>query len=372
MKEHVIAAVVMLGSATASAGGTVPYNTFFLDRCSNNGCLIQPGTTSSITDRWSINGTRTLSPFPHGDQTWAQVVACVRETFAPFDIVVTDVDPGIAPHFEAKIAGTSAQLGLAGGATSVSSFSCQPFIPQNLVFVFAATIGNDVDELCASAAHELAHTIGLDHTTDPSDPLSLFSFAGRRAFPDADVTCGSDCTGGTAPVGGTCSGAGDQERACTCSGAPTQNSYQALLAAFGPKPVGVVITAPAANALVQPGFAIGANVGGFAPFTVELYIDGALVDTDSSSPFGFSAPPTLGAGTHQVEVRATSANGAEGSSTIEVRIEATEPPMTDGTTGQPGDEEPAPSEQAGCRATRPTGWLVLAAFASIARRRRRS
>src|SRR5262245_56903337 len=54
-----------------------------------------------------------LSPFPYGDDAWQQVVACVGEVFAPYDVVVTDVDPGDAPHVEAVIAGAGEEAGFA-------------------------------------------------------------------------------------------------------------------------------------------------------------------------------------------------------------------------------------------------------------------
>src|SRR5664279_127650 len=91
-----------------------PYNTIFLNRCAN-GCTIHSGTPNSINDTWQIGGTKTLSKFTYGDATWNQVVACVRDTFVSFNVNITDVDPGIANHFEIMIAGQATEVLGSGG-----------------------------------------------------------------------------------------------------------------------------------------------------------------------------------------------------------------------------------------------------------------
>lgn len=37
---------------------------------------------------------------------------------------MTDVDPGIAPHFEIAVAGLPTQIGMPNGVTNVSPFTC--------------------------------------------------------------------------------------------------------------------------------------------------------------------------------------------------------------------------------------------------------
>ena len=48
----------------------------------------------------SLSGSAggTLSPFPYGDGVWNDVVACMRREFAPYDVEITETDPGPTPH----------------------------------------------------------------------------------------------------------------------------------------------------------------------------------------------------------------------------------------------------------------------------------
>ena len=38
------------------------------------------------------------------------MLQCVKDTYAAFDVTITDVDPGNVPHFEEIIGGTPDQL----------------------------------------------------------------------------------------------------------------------------------------------------------------------------------------------------------------------------------------------------------------------
>src|SRR5215211_7789661 len=73
--------------------------TVFLNRCAG-GCVITYGTTDSRTNKSQI-GRGTLSAYKYGDASWNAVVACIKETFSPFNLRVTDKDPGATvEHFE--------------------------------------------------------------------------------------------------------------------------------------------------------------------------------------------------------------------------------------------------------------------------------
>src|SRR5690606_38777936 len=97
----------------------------------------------SRTDRSSIaRAQTTLTPWPHGEAAWNNLVACVREMYAPFDIDVTDVDPGTANHFEVMIAGVPEAFGFPRDVGGVAPFiACDGQIPNNVIsFVFAGAI----------------------------------------------------------------------------------------------------------------------------------------------------------------------------------------------------------------------------------------
>src|SRR5262245_16074228 len=112
-------------------------NVIFLNRCAA-GCTVRPGNPDSIADTWMINATSVIQPFAHGTTAWDQVVSCVRSVFSPFNVQITDIDPGTAPHFEIMVAGSPQNIGLPSNVGGIAPFDCgSSFIPNALVFAFA-------------------------------------------------------------------------------------------------------------------------------------------------------------------------------------------------------------------------------------------
>jgi MYXO-CTERM domain-containing protein len=193
-----------------SIGAVVNSKTIFLNRCMG-GCKVNSGFTDSRTNKSGI-GQGTLSAFEHGNTSWTQVVDCAKDVFKRFNVTVTDVDPGPnVDHFEIMVAGSPGQIGLSSGIGGIAEYSCtspgvcSKYLPDALVFAFANVYANDPDEICGTVAQEIAHTWSLDHVTDASDPMTYFSYSGRRQFKDG-VACGSDCVSGSSPFGLTCTG----------------------------------------------------------------------------------------------------------------------------------------------------------------------
>src|SRR3569623_913838 len=105
--------------------GQAPYNTIFLNRCTN-GCTVRPGATDSRVDDSSlVNGTRQLTAFSGTEAQWQTILACVKDTFSVFNVNVTDVDPGSADHFEIMVAGTPAKLGNGTHRGEVTGYDAQ-------------------------------------------------------------------------------------------------------------------------------------------------------------------------------------------------------------------------------------------------------
>ncbi|HEU0032339.1 MAG TPA: Ig-like domain-containing protein [Kofleriaceae bacterium] len=316
---------VMVELAPADILPAVNTNVIFLNSCRPNGCVVRVGSANSINDTWPISSTRTLTPFHLGETQWQQVMSCMRDVFGPFGVQITDVDPGTANHFEIMIAGSPTDLGMSSGTGGVSPFNCQAeFISNSLVFDFSKVWGSDIEEICSTAAQEIAHSFRLDHVTDPSDPLTYFPFNGRRRFVDAQVQCGSDCVGGQGPFGQTCSGTNQQNHSCTCTGSQTQNSVQVIRNLFGagtPTPPSVKILNPKTGDNVAPGFPVSADVTDDQMVTkAELRVDGQLVLSLATPPYAFNAPATLGNGTHTVEVTGYDTYGATAKATVQVII----------------------------------------------------
>jgi hypothetical protein len=297
----------------------------FMHRCVGTSCSVLSGTTNSTTNRSSI-GSGTLSAFSRGDTVWNNTMDCMREVFEPFGVTVTDQDPGSAPHYEIMIGGTPGQLGFDSGIGGVSPFTCTG-IPNSLVFVFDVW-GNNSDEICATAAQEVAHSWALDHSTDPSDPMSYFGFTGRRHFKNANVACGSDCEldqNGTprGPQGEICSGTANQVRACSCGGG-TQNTFQMVRDLFGdgtPTPPVVAITNPKLGQSVQAGFPVTVTITDSSEIVkAELYVNNKLAMTLNGPPFVFEAPDDLTEGTQTVRVQGYDIFNTMGMAQVQVTI----------------------------------------------------
>jgi uncharacterized protein (TIGR03382 family) len=296
----------------------VTSNVIFLNRCPNNCSVSGTGTDNGTTDPGQssfANGQ--LTAFAAGDTNWNAVVACVKDTFADFNIMITDQRPS-GSYLTAMVAGTGAQVGQGGGILGVAPFRCQQYQQNALVFAFAndgyfgSSSNYNVNEVCATIAQEIAHTWSLDHSTVAADPMTYFGFNGRRYYQNMSQQCGSDCVNGVAPRGGSCTGAsvgntGPQQHACTCTGQSTQNSYSTVMSLFGagtPTPPTVTIVSPKNGTAEQPGFNVTATVSSAygTANKAELYVDGTLVLALTSQPFAFNAPSTLGPGSHEVKV----------------------------------------------------------------------
>ena len=296
----------------------------FLNRCAS-GCNITFGTDNSSTNRSSI-AQGNLSPWNRGDNTWNQVVACVQEIFAPFDVQVTDVDPGATEHMEAMVAGGSAcEVSNDPQCSQILGFAPATcgYIPRSISYTFANNgyfNSNTVNEICATIGQEAAHTWGLDHEYLASDPMTYLPYSGRRHFQNMDPRCGEF-----------------SPRNCYCGGA-TQNSYDLISQRFGtsvPTPPGITITSPQQGASVEPGFPVRAEANE-ALVRAELYIDNQLVQTITLPPYAFNAPMSLGEGTHQVRVTGYDApSETPGSAMVSVNIG--EPCEDDGDCDDQGD-----------------------------------
>jgi hypothetical protein len=355
----------------------------FLNRCAG-GCTLTPGYTDARTNTSAIvMATSTLSEFSYGDASWASVVECMKQVMAPFNVTVTDVDPGPSvEHFEIMIAGLPTEVGFNTNVGGVAQYACSApgvctkYIPNAIVFDFAGTWAGSVNDICSTAAQEIAHTWTLDHVVEPTDPMNRFDFTGMRMFQD-NLRCGSDCRHtGVSPYGVTCTESSDAAAPCpsdqplcqhTCmsTGTATQDNVQILLALFGP--AGAVaptlaVTNPTNGSTQPPGFAITAEcTSSDGVQEVDVAIDGTPKATLTAPPFEFPTPATLADGPHTISVVCASMLQATSTVTADIVV----------ARGCAGCEE---SSGGGCNTTDGVGSLLLAlgiAATSVTRRRRR-
>jgi hypothetical protein len=219
-------------SLVAAPAAPAAVSVLFLDRCTDT-CTLTPGVEDSRLDHSSLVGAEAVLPaFPHGDATWEAVVDCVRESFAPFAIAVTDADPLDAEHLEVKVAGQPQQIGLPMGVGVVAPVTCDGdrVVENGIGFAFAASYGDVPLEICWGAAQAAGSLLGLDHVLLEGDVMTYLDGSLPKRFLDETAACGE-----FAP------------RSCSCGGS-TQNSHQQLLATL-PEPGTLAGTTAALGAL---------------------------------------------------------------------------------------------------------------------------
>ncbi len=302
----------------------------------------------------------------------------MRAQFAPFDVEITDVDPGNVPHFESVVAGHPNDLGFPNNVGGVSPFTigCN-VIPNSIVFTFADAFGGDPETICEVVGQEAAHSFGLDHELLASDPMTYLPYNGLQSFKDQTASCGEN-----------------QTRNCGLQGecGTGQNSYQMLMTRIGPNGGGagaptVAITSPSNGATVAPGFTVSADASDTdgTVARVELWIDGALADSRTSAPFTFATSGTLSLGQHGVQTIAYD-NAGTASAPAEITVTVAQSGggggngdgsgggNGDGTGDGGGDESPA-DLVGGCQAAggdTPSLGLLGLALVGLLRRRRRA
>ena len=333
---------------TARAGAAV---TVFLNR--NGGSYTRGRPNDSRTNVTSVppDGIDSfdLPAWDVPDQEWSDVVSCVQDLFAPFNLQVVDQDPGDAPHVEAAVGGDPTLLGLSGSVGGVSPFlsDCST-IDNSIVFIFPDAVGGDDSRrVCETIAQEVAHSFGLDHQYLCNDPMTYLTGCGDKTFQFRESVCGEY-----------------EPRECKCS--HTQNSARLLLERVGrsDKPA-LWLSRPDEGDVVGTAFPVTA-VFTHAPVALELYVDGLLADAvtpaESSDPYqtiDLLPPETLRPGTHQVRVVGRFGTDSQVESAL-IDVD---------TSDQVGVE-------GGCAAGGGAGGsgagaLVLAAMARVAWRRRR-
>ena len=324
---------IIADDASVSTSARAQSRTVYLNK---NGVTLTPGGNDARINRSSIVTSQvSVPPWNVSSTVWSQTVTCLRETFAPFDVQITETDPGDLPHIEAVFGGSPTALGLSGNFSGVSPFSSTCKIIENsMVFTFTDVIPQKAQLACEIMAQEIAHSYGLDHQLLAADPMSYLSFSGAKRFQNTMAECGE-----TTP------------RACGAPGAAMcrdkQNSYALLMERIGAAgtgdidPPAVAITFPADGAVVEPGFAI--NVTATDDVKVRLAvlsIDGESLGSLTGAPWSFTAPLDMAPGKHTIEIMAT--DGAhEQVATIEVTIR--------------GEDDEAPI--GGCSTGGGSGWL---------------
>lgn len=244
----------------------------FLDRCAA-GCTVTAGSdnaaagTSSILGRDGTPARVELAAFQWGDDVWEQVAACVRATYAPYDVEVVTTRPAANPYVRVLVAGEASALNLAGNTLGVAPLTSDCSAQASAIafdFANAHQPGPDqVIEICATAAHEAGHVYGLDHEFECKDPMTYLVGCSTKVFLNKTVACGEF----------------DGPRACKCGA--TQSSFRKLVRVLGsgptPPPPDLELIAPRDGATVAAGFSVFIRGQGRPLSVAELWINGARI-----------------------------------------------------------------------------------------------
>jgi hypothetical protein len=158
----------------------------------------------------------TVPRYAVSNATWKRLVTCVESKFAAFDVVVTDTLPKGQDYLLVKVGGTPADIGIQGRELGGIAPYNGRAIPNSIVFVFDQKGQFRTKNNCETAAHEIGHVYGLDHSFQCGDVMTYKQGCGKKVFKDQLMPCGED-----------------KQR--DCRGAqPTQNSWGQLLAVLGP------------------------------------------------------------------------------------------------------------------------------------------
>jgi hypothetical protein len=180
-----------------------------------------PDDASTNTSAVLQQASQSVTASSVDNALWTQVVACMADRLAPFNIRVTETDPGSAPHREAVFVDSLAELGFSAGVSAIAPSRCPmqdaPDPLQRAILFTATTIfGTNARDICENALMSLGFTFYLDRTLHAPDIMSYFASQTPKRFVDMQVPCGDT-----------------DARDCLCGGT-TQSSYQKLLAYAGP------------------------------------------------------------------------------------------------------------------------------------------
>jgi len=284
-------------------------NVIYLNNCKPNGCQLTRGTENSTQNKSSILGSNsaTVTPYAYSDANWQQVVDCVKQTYSPFGVQIVTTRPTSGNYHMAIVAGRPQDIGQPNGVGGVSPFACG-YLPNAVSYSFANVYNGSVDDICWTVSQETAHSWGLDHKFDNRDPMTyLQSGPSRKNFMNENGPCGENSA-----------------RTCDCQQGQ-MNSYAEILETFGgntPTPPTLTITAPMNNQTgLAAGFPIQAQANDdIGVAKIELRIDNQLVATKEASPWAFTAPMSLGQGSHMIELTAYDFSGTTAKQMVTISL----------------------------------------------------
>ena len=295
-----------------------------------DGANLQSGWDDSKTNTTQISQLAgSFAAYGQGSKREA-VMQAVREDWAPFNVIVVDSRPA-SGDYTMNMTGPTNPFG--GGVLGIAPLDCNDAQTHNNI-TYAFHSANDQFSASTQATtigQEVAHSYGLEHVDEPGDIMNPYNAGGNPSFRD-------ECIQIVGNQGIVCG----QQHAAQCGSSNMQNSFQELMALFGPAqadegPPTVSITSPADGATFEVGadFEVTATASDdVAVASVDLYVDGQFQQSDNSAPYSWSVV-NIPAGTYEFYAVAKDLAGNEAMSDV-VTIGVGEAPPTT-TSGSGGD-----------------------------------
>lgn len=197
-----------LGTSCDTADGF----TFYLNNQGGNWVMGNEDPTTNTSS--IIEQNVTLAAWPHAN--WAEIVACMRQAMAEFNVQLVETEPVTGPYTEIVFTGTQPfQQGVISSAPGV----CSP-LASLTNFVMGGETGPDAADACHFAMFTVGAVTGLDFTTNSCDWMTFFG------------SCPTDLhwIASEEPCGDV------SAHNCRCTNLATQNSHDIVLAAYGACP----------------------------------------------------------------------------------------------------------------------------------------
>ncbi len=282
---------------------------------------------------------------PYGDATArAALVQAVQLDWSPYAVTLTETRPDGGDYVLAVVSPTNPYEGQAAG---IAPLDCNDsWTRNNVVFAFhGANDGYAINEQARTIGQEVAHSLGLEHTTTPTDIMSY-------SYGPPDFWFVDDCmdilTTQQAPVIWC---AAQHEEFCP---AEQQNSHAELIGLVGdaiPDTQGPVLSIVAPfdgdefdagasfDILVEASDDVGVA-------EVELFANGEAVATDGAPPWSWTAN-AIGEGHYELHAEARDLAGNAAASET-VTIDVLPQGSADDDGGAPSDDDgDAPSDDDG-------------------------
>jgi len=128
-----------------------------------------------------------IPEFVGEDREWDALVRCVQGHYAAFAVDIVDEMPQHGDFIRVMVGGPSLDFGFDESVHGIAPWGGH-VLQDAVAFVFQSDEW-DPAHLCEVAAHEVGHTLGLDHSRNCADLMSYES-CGPKEFVDVAAPCG--------------------------------------------------------------------------------------------------------------------------------------------------------------------------------------